>query len=343
MTVGTVASWSRPEVGRVVRQAQLRDLANIDRLYRQGVRAHASEAGPPGSGPVGLWFLATQTLAAILPTLYPETSLHVLEGPLGRLGGFVQAGARNTGPLTGVTSWQVLNLCVDDSQRDADAVADLLDQLSNQALARGVVNLFVRLPDRDPMLPAFRMQGFRQYATEQVFYTEQPELSEVSTPPGGLRPVKRKDAALIYNLYRRVTPLGVALVEAPSIKTWRSQYPVIPERRAPREASERQTVIDRSEMLAWSRWKPSSATRPHTISITTVPDQELADQLVDWALAVIGPACGPVWSSVRHYDSHMMQALRSHGFGILTTQCLLVRQLAKREPVHKKAWVPQFG
>ena len=53
----------------------------------------------------------------------------------------------------------------------------------------------------------------------------------------------------------------------------------------------------------------------------------------------------PAWSSLRHYDSHMIDALRGRGFAVLLTQLLLVKELAARVPkeVREKGLVPSFG
>ena len=51
----------------------------------------------------------------------------------------------------------------------------------------------------------------------------------------------------------------------------------------------------------------------------------------------------PAWCSLRHYDSHMIDALRGRGFSLLLTQALLVREIAVRVPLPEKSLVPSFG
>jgi len=71
--------------------------------------------------------------------------------------------------------------------------------------------------------------------------------------------------------------------------------------------------------------------------------QALAGELADLGLSLLGESDAPAWSSLRHYDSHMIDALRGRGFSMLLTQLLLVKELAVRIPVREKGLVPSFG
>ena len=74
-----------------------------------------------------------------------------------------------------------------------------------------------------------------------------------------------------------------------------------------------------------------------------LPEPPLPDELADLGLSLLGDLRTPVWSSLRHYDSHMIDALRGRGFSVLLTQMLLVKELALRVPVAEKGLVPSFG
>src|SRR5712692_9470226 len=113
----------------------------------------------------------------------------------------------------------LLNLQVVDGSSD-DVAPALVEHLCNQALERGAQRVFVRLPDRDPRLSVFRLRGFRQYATEVVVYAEKP-VARSQEKPDRVRPVKRGDNRLLYQLYRKVTPQGVSQLEAPTYRDWR--------------------------------------------------------------------------------------------------------------------------
>jgi hypothetical protein len=67
----------------------------------------------------------------------------------------------------------------------------------------------------------------------------------------------------------------------------------------------------------------------------------LADELADHAIAVSDGQ--PAWSSLRHYDAHVIDALRGRGFTVLLTQALLVRDVTVPVPVPEQRLVPAFG
>ena len=170
-----------------VRTASFRDLGRIEEIQREGGGELSETAS---RGPVRLWSLVSQTLSAILPALYHETLLFVAEEE-GTVIGFIQASNRPAAVgLVGATTLQVLNLCVDPAADTDDGARLLIDHLTNQALERGVLRLFVRLPLEDPLAEIFRKHSFRQYAMESVLYTEKPAGKPCPELPG-LRPGAR--------------------------------------------------------------------------------------------------------------------------------------------------------
>jgi hypothetical protein len=313
-----------------VRTAGLLDLARIEEMHRSS-DMRLSEAAPPAAR---LWSLLTSTLSALLP-LSQETLMYVAEEN-GKVVGFIQASGQPLGlDLRRARVLQVLNLQVADGA-DSDEVAPALVQhLCNQALERGALRLFVRLPDRDPLLPAFRLQGFRQYATEQVVYAEKPKrLSDQY--PDGLRSVKRGDDRRLYQLYRKVTPQGVSQLEAPTYREWKALHAA---------ESNSGHVVDRIEIVGWVRMQRGSGARPDTLQFMALPENALPAELADFGISLLGDSDAPAWSSLRHYDSHMIDALRGRGFNVLLTQLLLVKELALRvpKPVREKGLVPSLG
>ena len=102
-------------------------------------------------------------------------------------------------------------------------------------------------------------------------------------------------------------------------------------------------MVDRTEIVGWLRVQQSSSTRPSTLSFMALPEDHLPEELADHALSLLGARPGPVWSSLRHYDSHMIEALRSRGFETLVNQSLMVKELAQRVPAREKGMVPAFG
>ncbi len=254
----------------------------------------------------------------------------------GRVVGFIQASGQPLSlDLRRARMLQVLNLQVADGADPEEVAPALVQHLCNQALERGALRLFVRLPDRDPLLPAFRMQGFRQYATEQVVYAERPKQRSDQYPEG-LRAFKRGDDRKLYGLYRKVTPQGVSQLEAPTYREWKAMHAT--------DLTGGQ-VVDRIEVVGWVRMQRGGGARPDTLQFMALPENPLPSELADYGISLLGDSEGPAWSSLRHYDSHMIDALRGRGFSVLLTQLLLVKELAVRvpKPVREKGLVPSFG
>jgi GNAT superfamily N-acetyltransferase len=321
-----------------LRTAGLLDLARIEELHRSA-DIRLSEAEPPAAR---LWSLLSSTLSALLP-LSQETLIYVAEEN-GKVVGFIQASGQPLGlDLRRATVLQVLNLQVADESDSDDVAPALVEHLSNQALERGAVRLFVRLPERDPLLPAFRLRGFRQYATEVVVYADK-RVMRSEQFPDGVRSVKRGDNRMLYQLYRKVTPQGVSQLEAPTYREWRALHGGEWTGRIAARGSEKQEyVVDRVEVVGWVKAERSTGARPDTLNFMALPEGSLPGELADFGLSLLGDSEAPAWSSLRHYDSHMIDALRGRGFSVLLTQLLLVKELAVRVPVREKGLVPSFG
>jgi hypothetical protein len=320
-----------------LRAASLLDLARIEELHRSSDKSW-SEAAPPAR----LWSLVSSTLSALLP-LTQETLIYVAE-EAGRVVGFIQAsGQALVLDLRRAPVLQVINLHVAEGSDESEVVPALVGHLCQQALDRRVARLFVRLPEGDPMLAAFRLQGFRQYATEVVVYAERPERRSDRFPEG-LRPFRRGDGRLLYQLYRKVTPQGVSQLEAPTYRDWRALHSgEWSGRLAARGSDKEEQVVDRAELSGWVKVERKSGAQPDTLNFMALPETPLPGELADFGLTMLGGSEGPAWSSLRHYDSHMIDALRGRGFSVLLTQVLLVKELAQRVPVREKGLVPSFG
>jgi hypothetical protein len=320
-----------------LRAASLLDLSRIEEMHRSADMT-LNETDPPAAR---LWSLLSSTLSAFLP-LSQETLIYVAEDG-GKVVGYVQASGQQRGlELSRAKVLQVLNLQVADG-RDTEEVAQaLVEHLCNQALERGAHRVFVRLPERDPLLPVFRLRGFRQYATEVVVYADKPNHPQTASPEGA-RQVRRGDGRSLYQLYRKVTPQGVSQLEAPTYRDWRALHGEWTGRLAPRGANKDEVVVDRSELVGWVKVERSTGARPSTLSFMVLPERPLPDELADLGLSLLGDTDSPAWSSLRHYDSHMIDALRGRGFSVLLTQLLLVKELAVRVPVREKGLVPSLA
>ena len=313
------------------------DLGRIEEMHRSA-DIRLSEAAPPAAR---LWSLLSSTLSALLP-LSQETLIYVAEDN-SKIVGFIQASGQPLGlDLGRAKVLQVLNLQVAEGSESDEVAPALVEHLCDQAMERGAIRLFVRVPDRDPLLPAFRMRGFRQYATEVVVYADKPE-TRADRFPDGVRPVKRGDNRMLYQLYRKVTPQGVSQLEAPTYREWRALHGGEWTGRLVARGDKQEHVVDRVEIVGWVKAERSSGARPDTLMFMALPEGPLPGELADFSLSLLGGSEAPAWSSLRHYDSHMIDALRGRGFSVLLTQLLLVKELAVRVPVREKGLVPSFG
>ncbi len=323
-----------------VRAAGLLDLGRIEEMHRSS-ETRVTETAPPAAR---LWSLLSSTLSALLP-LSQETLMYVAEDA-GKVVGFIQASGQPLGlELRRARVLHVLNLQVADGNDRDDIAPALVQHLCKQALERGAIRLFVRVPDKDALLPAFRLQGFRQYATEVVLYADHPEMSGREFPDG-LRSVKRGDDRNLYQLYRKVTPQGVSQLEAPTYREWKALHPTEwTGGLSARTGDKQEHVVDRVEVVGGVRMQRGTGTRPDTLQFMALPEHPLPGELADFGLSLLGESEAPAWSSLRHYDSHMIDALRGRGFSVLLTQLLLVKELAVRvpKPVREKGLVPSFG
>src|SRR6266581_7215918 len=225
-----------------LRAAGLLDLAQIEELHRSAA-TRLTDPTPPAAR---LWSVLSSTLSALLP-LSQETLIYVAEEN-GKVVGFIQASGQPLGfDLPRARVLQVLNVQVAESADSDEAAGALVEQLSNQALERGAIRLFVRVPDRDPLLPVFRLRGFRQYATEVVVYAEKTS-QRLAASPEGARQMRRGDGRRLYQLYRKVTPQGVSQLEAPTYRDWRALHGEWTGRLTARGSNKEELVVDRIEL-----------------------------------------------------------------------------------------------
>jgi hypothetical protein len=149
---------------------------------------------------------------------------------------------------------------------------------------------------------------------------------------------------MLYQLYRKVTPREVSHLEAPTYREWRALHGgEWTGRLAARGSDKQEFVVDRVELAGWVKVERSSGARPDTLNFMALPEGTLPGELADFGLSLLRDSEAPAWSSLRHYDSHMIDALRGRGFSVLLTQLLLVKELAVRVPMREKGLVPSFG
>jgi len=328
-----------------VRPAQLKDLGAIEALYRQQRESEGSPLKRQFASS-RLWFLLNSTFASILPISSPADHVYVMEDAERKVvKGFVQAEAASLGP----SAWQILNLCLSPELDRFQGGTALLDHLFNEGLNRGVTKFIVRVPVDDPVADLFKARGFNAYATEHALLAEQ--VAPRPAPAlAGWRSMRREDELGLYLLYCATTPKPVAAVEAANFAAWRRAFGMggqsnrLP-RRAPR------FVVERMQVIAWMNLVPGSGGRPHTLSVmASAQPADLWPALVQRSLAYVAShQPGPVWCSLRHYETTGISLLQREGFEVIASQLLMVRELPLKVPakirvrIKDKRLVPQYG
>lgn len=322
-----------------VRSANFRDLVAVQRLYKEATSgddsdnmlAQLSEDNVvPQAILLRLWHSFSNTVSSLVPLYVGGDALYVAEDENATVG-FIQAQAATRR----ARAWQILNLCVVPTAAGHFAKERLITYLCQEAQSRGITRLYVSVPLDHPLLSVFMEHGFVQYATEQILYNDATTGNgdAKSTTPTILRPARRDDIAQIYLLYLRATPNAVAAIEAPFEKAWISEFQQGILTHMSGRDDIRHFVVERPEIAGWSAVRPASSARPSTLwFMCDSDDSVLCQNLVEQTLQQI--PIGPVACVLRHYDAHLIDALRKHQFDILGTQVLLVRDLGAKARVH---------
>ena len=313
-----------------IRPASFRDLARIEEIYREAqsgdeVTTQIAPDHPlPQATLLRLWYAVSKTVSALVPLSDSGDALFVAEVPQEGIVGFIQAHGGGGKPR----AWQILNLCVTPTAAGHFSREQLLNHLCNHGLEHGVHRFLVRLPLDHPLVGVFLEQGFIQFATEQILYSDDVTAQNRGQSSARIRPARRDDLGAIYLLYLRTTPSHVASLEGASLKVWQAGFAQGSIARIGRDEV-RHYVVEDNGIVAWAAIRPASGARPTVLSLMCEGHKpRLRDDVIDAVLGEI-PA-GPVSCVLRHYDSELIRALQQRGFTVYGSQLLLVRDLAAK-------------
>jgi hypothetical protein len=282
--------------------------------------------------------LLTDLLKSQLP-LIPRWNFIYVYREGGRLLGWVQARSR----WQRSDEWTITMLASADK---APAVVSerLLEEVIREAGERGVIRLFVKLPDDEPQLQAFRMLGFTHYTSEEIWGNLYFGPSSVKAEDDPLRKVLRKrqghDAWNLMQLYAAVTPPVVQRAEMLTSRQWQIS-------RVPQPMTLAQSMLEKSYV-----WQDESGrgeglggfvrlltgASGHWITLMNRSDlgnRQIVPAALDhilWKAVRLGHK--PVYCGIREYQSEVGTLLEERGFHLLSKQALLVKYLA--EPIKEK-------
>ena len=170
---------------------------------------------------------------------------------------------------------------------DTDEVARRLDRAPLQPGARAWrPRLFVRLPERDPLLPssAARLPPVRDGGASST--RTSPDAGRALSR--GARPRPPRGQPGLYQLYRKVTPQAGRQLEAPNYREWRALHGGWSgAARCARLGEQRAVVVDRIELVGWVKAERARG-RGRTRSASWRSRGHLPGELADLACRLLG-------------------------------------------------------
>lgn len=221
------------------------------------------------------------------------------------------------------TAWEIDCLIV--AAADGEAVAlDLFDQLTAGAARAGAHKLFLRLDAGSELIPSARKAGFVPYTTEYLLRRSGGAGSEAELPDGlTLRPRERADEYALFQLYNRVAPPEVRMVEGADLAEWRAAV----ERRAGGRGAADVVGERGGRIVAWLRTGRGDDSARFDLMVA--PDEWPAvDALIAWGLRDLGQE-RPVYAAVPAYAQPVAERMLAAGFVQAGEHALLAKRLTQ--------------
>jgi hypothetical protein len=243
--------------------------------------------------------------------------------------------------------WEVMYLAIESAEGEPNGdgvprlrllpdrrATRLVGEMCDAAVQLGAERLFARIADDEAGYDVFRQVGFTPVVREFAYFRAAPT---VPADPGksehisGLRPQRRSDAFGVLQLYHEVTPKVIQMAEGKRSQSWELASAGLGKPLS-RRARVRRWVVERDARKV--AWLQLSAQRrgPHQGRLM-VSDRafDLLQPLLDFALFELAalPAHGAVFR-VREHQPRLMRALEENGFEPITSDLLMVKQLAAR-------------
>ena len=333
------------EIVRIsVKVATPRDLVKIEQI-----RSNATS----GEQLAKIIFLAIQkrglligsVLNQIIPVRSSERIVFVARRA-GELEGFIDINVPKESLFisSNPSRWEIQDIWLQfGSERHSEVLSEMLKTVSAHAIAKGVERIFARVPASDPLIDELKRAGFKQYALENIYVAKHPRCL-CRSEHLNIRPACPADKAALYHLYKKVTPQGVIEVEAPNVKEWELTYRDTFAQIGQRKARGRHFILATPEVVGWGCLYNPDGYGTYELCIKTVPDNEIASDIVDYALRDLhGRDDVQVVCTLRHYEFYLSGALVERGFERIGSDILLVKELMAREKLKERVLVPQFG
>ncbi|MBI2760733.1 MAG: hypothetical protein HYX51_04825 [Chloroflexi bacterium] len=223
--------------------------------------------------------------------------------------------------------------CLIAADEDSERVTlSLLDQISAAAVRSGALKLFLRLEAGSDLLEPARKAGFVPYTTETLLRLDAVNTMDEPLPEGLLlRSRERPDSHGLYQLYNRVAPSTVRMVEATTLPEWQAAA----ERRSVGRGAADVVAERDGRIVAWVRTTRSGDAG----RLDLVLDPEIwiaAPALIAWALRDLGTR-RPLFAAVPAYARPIAERLQDAGFALAGEYELLAKRLVLPVLVRKPA------
>lgn len=141
------------------------------------------------------------------------------------LKGQTMRGLASAKKRAGRTAWEVDYLSVTAPPEQREAIGqELLNQISKEAIKKGMERIFLRLPEESPWMEPVQRVGFRPYAKERLHRLDavrDHQPTGRSQGPYLLRPRGRADYQPLFQLFSSIVPEGVKTAEGLTLRQWR--------------------------------------------------------------------------------------------------------------------------
>ena len=214
-------------------------------------------------------------------------------------------------------AWEIDRLLL--SGLDQNAGQALLEAVGNAAAERGVLKIFMRLPQDSLVLSIAAQAGFCTYLEEKLFRSKGISLGPKAAESNySLQSCSEAEAQTLFQLYCQVVPAAVRCVEGMTLKEWQAS-------RESASGCRQFTCWQEDELVGWLR--VASCGRAGIIELMARPkDVE--------ALLYYGLGCLRHKSYVNYlvpaFQSDLAALLQEHKFELAGNYMSLVQETASR-------------
>lgn len=227
----------------------------------------------------------------------------------------------------------------------------LVEQICREAGERGVLRIFVKVPQNDASMELFKGTGFTHYTDENIWgnlyfaQTDAPTIPSTEPQHEQIRRQRGADAWDLYKLYAAVTPPAVQRAENLDSREWQRGIIARPSFVMADPVEKAYVWSDQAGEHALGGFvRLVSGKGGHWVTLLFKPDasnRAIVPRALDYVLWKASRHSNkPVYCGVREYQAEVGGELDSRGFHLLSKQMLLVKYMAEPIKSPQKALIP---